>query len=181
MNVHRRDLFRMLTAAAFSGVVPTIGRAADDQSIYDVERFGNVRVLHMTDTHAQLSPVYFREPSDAPAFDAASGRVFKPATIKELGESVRHSAFRRDAEVLKKCLPHQVRRLAGRRANTEIDSGDKCRFSRKVPSRSRSRYRQGWTQGCGAINCCRCSPICCHRIAKCRRSSSGCARPMRRN
>src|SRR5205823_13308002 len=30
---------------------------------YDIERFGNARILHLTDTHAQLNPVYFREPS----------------------------------------------------------------------------------------------------------------------
>ena len=28
-----------------------------------IERFGNARILHITDTHAQLQPVYFREPS----------------------------------------------------------------------------------------------------------------------
>ena len=37
--------------------------AVDSPSIYDLERFGNARILHMTDTHAQLQPVYFREPS----------------------------------------------------------------------------------------------------------------------
>jgi 2',3'-cyclic-nucleotide 2'-phosphodiesterase (5'-nucleotidase family) len=26
-------------------------------------RFGNVSFLHMTDCHAQLKPIYFREPS----------------------------------------------------------------------------------------------------------------------
>jgi sulfur-oxidizing protein SoxB len=36
--------------------------AADDD-LYDIGRFGNVRVLHLTDTHAQLKPVFFREPS----------------------------------------------------------------------------------------------------------------------
>jgi sulfur-oxidizing protein SoxB len=31
--------------------------------LYDVPRFGNVHLLHFTDCHAQLLPVYFREPS----------------------------------------------------------------------------------------------------------------------
>jgi len=35
--------------------------AADDD-LYDVGHFGNVRILHVTDTHAQLEPVFFREP-----------------------------------------------------------------------------------------------------------------------
>lgn len=30
---------------------------------YKLQPFGNVRILHMTDCHAQLEPVYFREPS----------------------------------------------------------------------------------------------------------------------
>ena len=58
----RREALRLLTAAAVTGVVPRIGRAADGD-LYDVGRFGNVRVLHLTDTHAQLLPVFFREPS----------------------------------------------------------------------------------------------------------------------
>ncbi len=41
---------------------PRPALAADDD-LYDVGRFGNVRILHLTDTHAQLAPVYFREPS----------------------------------------------------------------------------------------------------------------------
>jgi sulfur-oxidizing protein SoxB len=32
-------------------------------SYYKLTPFGNVRLLHMTDSHAQLTPVYFREPS----------------------------------------------------------------------------------------------------------------------
>jgi sulfur-oxidizing protein SoxB len=61
--MRRRDVLKALTAAAIAGVVPRIGRAAEDDALYDIGKFGSVRVLHMTDTHAQLSPVYFREPS----------------------------------------------------------------------------------------------------------------------
>jgi S-sulfosulfanyl-L-cysteine sulfohydrolase len=60
--MRRRDVLKVLAAASLSGVVPRIGLAADDDP-YDIGRFGNARVLHMTDTHAQLLPVYFREPS----------------------------------------------------------------------------------------------------------------------
>ncbi|NIP17070.1 MAG: thiosulfohydrolase SoxB, partial [Xanthomonadales bacterium] len=31
--------------------------------LYESAPVGNVRLLHITDTHAQLKPVYFREPS----------------------------------------------------------------------------------------------------------------------
>ena len=37
--------------------------AAEGDAFYDVGRFGDARVLHLTDTHAQLLPVFFREPS----------------------------------------------------------------------------------------------------------------------
>ena len=58
----RRSFLSWLAVAAASGVTPRVAMAADDD-LYDVGRFGNVRILHLTDTHAQLRPVYFREPS----------------------------------------------------------------------------------------------------------------------
>jgi sulfur-oxidizing protein SoxB len=60
--VDRRTFLRCLAVAVMSGGVPRVGMAADDD-IYDIGRFGNARVLHLTDTHAQLMPVFFREPS----------------------------------------------------------------------------------------------------------------------
>ena len=33
------------------------------EDYYKLKPFGNARLLHMTDSHAQLLPVYFREPS----------------------------------------------------------------------------------------------------------------------
>ena len=63
MKIRRRDFLKLSTAIAFSGAVIQPSRSADSPSLYDVERFGNARILHLTDTHAQLQPVYFREPS----------------------------------------------------------------------------------------------------------------------
>merc|ERR1711879_441743 len=37
--------------------------------------FGNARILHMTDCHAQLMPVYFREPSVNLGFHSNYGKV----------------------------------------------------------------------------------------------------------
>ena len=72
--MRRRDVLKVLTAAAMSGVIPRIGRAAADDDLYDIGRFGNARVLHMTDTHAQLSPVHFREPSVYLGVGAMAGK-----------------------------------------------------------------------------------------------------------
>src|SRR5580704_12152202 len=58
----RRRFLHALAVAAAAGLMPRLGVAADDD-IYDLGRFGNVRVLHITDTHAQLAPVHYREPS----------------------------------------------------------------------------------------------------------------------
>jgi sulfur-oxidizing protein SoxB len=60
--VDRRIFLRYLTIATASGIAPRIA-LADGDDLYDVGKFGNVRLLHLTDTHAQLAPVYFREPS----------------------------------------------------------------------------------------------------------------------
>jgi len=37
--------------------------ATATKGLYDIPKFGNVSFLHMTDCHAQLKPIYFREPS----------------------------------------------------------------------------------------------------------------------
>jgi sulfur-oxidizing protein SoxB len=63
MKIRRRDFLKITSAAALSSGWPRLARAADTPGIYDLERFGNARILHLTDTHAQLLPVFFREPS----------------------------------------------------------------------------------------------------------------------
>ena len=63
MNLSRREFSSVLTAAAMAGF--PFGREAsaqEAQRLYDVPRTGNVHLLHMTDCHAQLLPIYFREP-----------------------------------------------------------------------------------------------------------------------
>lgn len=63
MAIRRRDFLKSTAAVATSLSLPRFARGAETASIYDIERFGNARILHLTDTHAQLNPVYFREPS----------------------------------------------------------------------------------------------------------------------
>jgi S-sulfosulfanyl-L-cysteine sulfohydrolase len=73
MTIRRRDFLTLTSAAALAGGLPRIACSAD-AGVYDLERFGNARILHMTDTHAQLLPVYFREPSVNLGIGAMQGR-----------------------------------------------------------------------------------------------------------
>jgi sulfur-oxidizing protein SoxB len=67
MSLSKREFLQVLGAASVAGM--GLGRYADadaasaESGLYDVPRFGNVSLLHMTDCHAQLLPVRFREPS----------------------------------------------------------------------------------------------------------------------
>src|SRR3954471_11678548 len=63
MPIRRREFLKAASVAALAGALPLPARAVESPSVYDLERFGNARILHITDTHAQLQPVYFREPS----------------------------------------------------------------------------------------------------------------------
>ena len=67
MNLSKREFFQVMGAASIAGM--GLGRWAEADAataadaLYDLPRFGNVSFLHMTDCHAQLKPIYFREPS----------------------------------------------------------------------------------------------------------------------
>ncbi len=74
MSIRRRDFIKLSGAAALAGGLPPAARSADNAGVYDFERFGNARILHITDTHAQLLPVYFREPSVNLGIGAMQGR-----------------------------------------------------------------------------------------------------------
>ena len=74
MTIRRRDFLKLTGAAAFVPALPRTARSADNTSVYALERFGNARILHMTDTHAQLKPVFFREPSVNLGIGAMQGK-----------------------------------------------------------------------------------------------------------
>lgn len=77
MTISRREFLQMLAIASAAGVnlsgcdsgsdspKSTIGvtpnKAPSD--LYELPAFGNVSLLHFTDCHAQLLPIYFREPN----------------------------------------------------------------------------------------------------------------------
>ncbi|QWG13688.1 thiosulfohydrolase SoxB [Bradyrhizobium sediminis] len=74
MTIRRRDFLALAGAAALAGGLPRLARSAEGAANYDLERFGNARILHMTDTHAQLLPLYFREPSVNLGIGAMAGK-----------------------------------------------------------------------------------------------------------
>jgi S-sulfosulfanyl-L-cysteine sulfohydrolase len=74
MTIRRRDFLKATGIITLVPVLPGIARGADTPSVYDLERFGNARILHMTDTHAQLKPIYFREPSVNLGIGAMQGK-----------------------------------------------------------------------------------------------------------
>ncbi|MFC1681173.1 thiosulfohydrolase SoxB [Pseudomonadota bacterium] len=73
MNINRREFIRIMAAAGAAGLVPT--RASAQADMYDLPAFGNVSLLHFTDCHAQLMPVYFREPSINLGIGSALGKA----------------------------------------------------------------------------------------------------------
>src|SRR6516165_3970648 len=60
MKIRRRDFLKTTGAALLLGGARH-ARAAETPSLYDLELFGNARILHLTDVHAQLRRVYFRD------------------------------------------------------------------------------------------------------------------------
>ncbi len=66
MNMNRREFLQLLAVASAGGFALQSDFAQAAQAakpMYDLPPFGNVSLLHMTDCHAQLLPIYFREPS----------------------------------------------------------------------------------------------------------------------
>ncbi len=67
MNLSKREFLQVMASASAAGMA--LGKYADadaataEAGLYDVPKFGNVSLLHMTDCHAQLKPIYFREPN----------------------------------------------------------------------------------------------------------------------
>jgi sulfur-oxidizing protein SoxB len=77
MSMTRREFMQVLAAAAAAGL------AIDSKQVlagnvpanfYELPKFGNVCLMHFTDCHAQLLPIYFREPDVNIGVGSASGR-----------------------------------------------------------------------------------------------------------
>ncbi|MDM8355004.1 thiosulfohydrolase SoxB [Pandoraea communis] len=64
--MNRREFMQVLAVAAAGGMALShheMAAAKAAAAFYDLPAFGNVHLLHFTDCHAQLLPIYFREPS----------------------------------------------------------------------------------------------------------------------
>ena len=93
MSLTRREFTHLLALGSLAGLVPGSLRAAargdgDGASLYQAAPFGNVRLLHITDTHAQLNPVFYREPSVNLGIGAARGQpphLVGEALLKHFG------------------------------------------------------------------------------------------------
>lgn len=77
MSMNRREFVQLLSIASAAGMVlkPNFAQAqAAADALYDLPKFGNVHFMHFTDCHAQLNPIYFREPSVNLGFGTMRGQ-----------------------------------------------------------------------------------------------------------
>lgn len=77
MSLSRREFLQLLGVAAASGMAlntkALLAQPSADK-LYDIPNFGNVHFLHFTDCHAQLNPIYYREPTVNLGVGEAIGR-----------------------------------------------------------------------------------------------------------
>lgn len=67
MNLTKREFMQVIGAGSVAGLnmhaYAQTDAATAANGLYNIPKFGQVSFLHMTDCHAQLKPIYFREPS----------------------------------------------------------------------------------------------------------------------
>ncbi len=77
-SMNRREFLQMLAAASVTGAAldarPLLAATKADV-LYDLPKFGNVHFMHFTDCHAQLLPIWFREPSVNLGIGGALGKA----------------------------------------------------------------------------------------------------------
>jgi len=76
MAMSRREFVQLMAIASAAGLSLGAGtsRAQAASSLYDMPKFGNVHLMHFTDCHAQLKPIYFREPNVNLGFGSQFGK-----------------------------------------------------------------------------------------------------------
>ncbi len=76
MDVTRRDLLKLIAVAGGLGAAGrgALAAALEPGRLLAFEPLGNVTLLHMTDPHATLLPVYYREPDTLIGVGDEAGR-----------------------------------------------------------------------------------------------------------
>ncbi len=91
MSLSKREFLQVLGAASAAGMglarYGDADAATAERGLYELPRFGNVSLLHMTDCHAQLLPIHFREPSVNLGVGAMAGQ-----TPHQVGEHLLRAA-----------------------------------------------------------------------------------------
>jgi sulfur-oxidizing protein SoxB len=153
MSLDRREFLHIMSLAAAAGILPSATRAMSSDpekgtvasaAMYNLPIKGKVRLLHITDTHAQIKPVHFREPNVnlgvGPAFGKlphiVGSKLLKEIGVKE-GTALAHAFsflnFQEAAEQYGKVggfshiktLLDKLRESAGGKENTiTMDGGD---------------------------------------------------------
>ena len=78
MSMNRREFLQILAAASAAGFALDSRQALAGNvpsNYYDIPVFGNVSLMHMTDCHAQLKPIWFREPNVNLGVGGSVGKV----------------------------------------------------------------------------------------------------------
>jgi len=75
VEVTRRDFLRLIAIAGGVGLGSrALAAALTPERLLEFQPLGNVTLLHMTDPHATLLPVYYREPDTLLGFGAEAGK-----------------------------------------------------------------------------------------------------------
>ncbi|MEA3410247.1 MAG: thiosulfohydrolase SoxB [Pseudomonadota bacterium] len=145
MSLSRREFIQLMGLASAAGLLPTsvYAKKKVPGDLYEVPNFGNVRLMHMTDCHAQLMPVYFREPNVNLGVGGAYGNAphlvgnallshfnLQPGSVE--AHAFTYLDFTEDAEKYGKVggfahlatLVKQLRQAAGDGNSLLLDGGD---------------------------------------------------------
>ena len=81
MNISRREFLQLMAVAGAAGLaMPGCSTLSNrkhkraPENFYDIPKYGNVSLIHFTDCHAQLLPIWFREPNINIGIGAMKGR-----------------------------------------------------------------------------------------------------------
>ncbi len=75
MSLTRREFLQILAASTAAGFDLTASAETRSSDPYEIADFGNLTLMHFTDCHAQLLPVFFREPSYNIGIGDAKGKA----------------------------------------------------------------------------------------------------------